>query len=77
MGLYKDLLAYLKSYELAIKIFLFSKNSPLEEKYSLTDQFRRSSSSLCANLAEAYRRRRYKSYFINKLSDDKTENKET
>ena len=77
MGLYKDLLAYLKSYELAIKIFLFSKNSPLEEKYYLTDQFRRSSSSLCANLAEAYRRRRYKSYFINKLSDDKTENKET
>ena len=54
MGFYKDLLAYQKSYELAMKIFLLSKNFPPEEKYSLTDQIRRSSRSVCTNLAEAY-----------------------
>lgn len=77
MGFYKDLLAYQKSYELAMKIFLLSKNFPPEEKYSLTDQIRRSSRSVCTNLAEAYKRRRYKSYFINKLNDAETENAET
>jgi four helix bundle protein len=77
MGHYKDLLAYQKGYELAMKIFILSKKFPPEEKYSLTDQIRRSSRSVCTNLAEAFRRKRYKDYFINKLNDSETENAET
>ena len=77
MGYYKDLIGYKKAYELAMEIFVLSKKFPSEEKYSLTDQVRRSSRSVCANIAEAYRRRRYKDYFISKLSDAETENSET
>jgi four helix bundle protein len=77
MGQYKDLLAYQKGYELAMKIFILSKKFPPEEKFSLTDQIRRSSRSVCTNLAEAFRRKRYKDYFINKLNDSETENAET
>jgi len=77
MGHYKDLLAFKKGYELAMEIFTISKSFPPEEKYSLTDQIRRSSRSVCANLVEAYRRRRYKDYFISKLNDSETENAET
>ncbi|MGQ0740450.1 MAG: four helix bundle protein [Bacteroidota bacterium] len=77
MGNYKDLLDYQKGYELAMKIFTVTKKFPKEEMYSLTDQFRRSSRSVCSNLVEAYRRRRYKDYFISKLSDAETENAET
>jgi four helix bundle protein len=77
MGHYKELLAYKKSYELAMKIFHISKRFPPEEKYSLTDQIRRSSRSVCTNIAEAYRRKRYKDYFISKLNDSETENAET
>ena len=54
-----------------------SKKFPAEEKYSLTDQIRRSSRSVCANTAEAYKGRRYKEYFISKLNDSETENAET
>jgi four helix bundle protein len=60
-----------------MKIFIISKNFPPEEKYSLTDQIRRSSRSVCTNIAEAYKRRRYKDYFISKISDSETENAET
>ena len=77
MGYYKDLLAYKKAYELAMEIFGLSLKFPPEEKYSLTDQIRRSSRSVCANLAEAYSRKRYKDYFISKLNDAETENAET
>jgi four helix bundle protein len=77
MGHYKDLLAYKKSYELAMKIFFVSKKFPAEEKFSLTDQIRRSSRSVCTNIVEAYKRRRYKDYFISKLNDSETENSET
>lgn len=77
MGQYKDLLAYQKGYELAMKIFILSKRFPPEEKYSLTDQIRRSSRSVCTNLAEAFKRKRYKAYFISKLNDSDTENAET
>lgn len=77
MGYYKDLLAFKKGYELAMEIFNISKKFPSEEKYSLTDQIRRSSRSVCTNLVEAYRRRRYKDYFISKLNDFETENAET
>ncbi|HEY6506300.1 MAG TPA: four helix bundle protein, partial [Chitinophagaceae bacterium] len=77
MGYYKDLLAFQKAYELAMKIFHISKRFPPEEKFSLTDQIRRSSRSVCTNLAEAYKRKRYKDYFISKLNDSETENAET
>lgn len=77
MADYKDLLAYKKSYELAMMIFRLTKRFPPEEKFSLTDQMRRSSRSVCTNLAEAYRRRRYKSHFLSKLNDVETENAET
>jgi four helix bundle protein len=77
MGHYKELLAYQKAYELAMKIFTISKRFPPEEKYSLIDQIRRSSRSVCTNIAEAYRRKRYKDYFISKLNDAETENAET
>lgn len=58
-------------------VFELSKSFPPEEKYSLTDQGRRSSRSVCANLAEAWRKRRYKAAFIAKLSDSETEACET
>lgn len=72
MGHYKELLAYQKAYEPAMKVFHISKRFPPEEKYSLTDQARRSSRSVYANLAEAYRRKKYKNYFISKLNDAET-----
>jgi four helix bundle protein len=77
MGTYKDLLAYKKAYALALKIHEITKLFPPEERYSLIDQIRRSSRSVCANLAESYKRRRYKDYFISKLNDSETENTET
>ncbi len=77
MGNYRTLLAYQKAFEVAIEIFEISKSFPLEERYSLTDQVRRSSRSVCTNLAESYKRRRYKDYFVSKLNDSETENAET
>lgn len=77
MGTIKDLLAYQKGFDLAMEIFKISKGFPAEERYSLTDQIRRSSRSVCANLAEAYRKRRYPNHFVSKLSDSDTENGET
>jgi four helix bundle protein len=77
MGDYKDLIVYQKSYKLAMDIFATTKKFPPEEKFSLTDQIRRSSRSVCANLVEAYRRRKYKQHFISKLTDAETENAET
>lgn len=74
---YKELLAYQKGFQLAIKIFEISKTFPIEERYSLTDQIRRSSRSVCANLAESYRKRRYLRHFISKLTDCDAENSET
>lgn len=71
------MLAYQKAYQLAMKIFHISKKFPPEEKFSLTDQVTRSSRSVCTNLAEAYKRKRYKDYFISKLNDAETENTET
>ena len=77
MGTLRDLLAYKKAFELAMTIFELTKSFPKEEMYSLTDQIRRSSRSVNANLAEAYRRRKYPNHFISKLSDADTENAET
>jgi four helix bundle protein len=61
----------------AISIFELSKTFPTEERYSLTDQIRRSSRSVCANIAEAWRKRRYPNAFVSKLSDAEAEAAET
>ncbi|MFD0989672.1 four helix bundle protein [Mariniflexile jejuense] len=74
---FKKLLAYQKSFELAMFIFEISKSFPKEETYSLTDQIRRSSRSVSANISEAYRKRRYPKHFISKLTDADGENSET
>ena len=72
-----DLEVYQMNFELAMKIFQESKSFPKEERYSLTDQIRRSSRSVCANLAEAWRKRRYEASFLSKLSDAEAEGSET
>jgi four helix bundle protein len=74
---FQDLLAYKKSFELAMSIFNISKGFPTEEKYSLTDQIKRSSRSVSVNIAEATRKRRYVNHFISKLTDSDAENSET
>ena len=74
---FQDLIAYKKSFELSMKIFELSKSFPKEEKYSLTDQIRRSSRSVSANIAEATRKKRYEKHFISKLTDSDSENAET
>ncbi len=74
---YKELRVYQNAMEAAMKIFQLTKNFPPEEKYSLVDQIRRSSRSVCANIAEAWRKRRYKAAFIAKLSDAEGEACET
>ncbi|HOZ86682.1 MAG TPA: four helix bundle protein [Bacteroidia bacterium] len=74
---YKDLIVYKNAYAAAMEIFNLSKKFPKEETYSLTDQVRRSSRSVCSNLAEAYRKRIYPKHFISKLSDSDGECAET
>jgi four helix bundle protein len=73
----KDLKVYQEAYSLAMEIFDVSKEWPTEEKYSLTDQIRRSSRSVCSNLREAWSKRRYEAHFIMKLTDCDGENSET
>lgn len=77
MSTYKDLLAFKKAFILAMKIFEISKRFPKEETYSLTDQIRRSSRSVCTNFAEAFRKRKYPAHFLSKISDFDAENAET
>ena len=72
-----ELEVYKKAFDAAMTIFAISKGFPAEEKYSLTDQVRRSSRSVCANLAEAWRKRRYEAAFRSKLSDSESEAAET
>ncbi len=74
---FRALKVYQKAFKLAMEIFEITKTFPKEEKYSLTDQIRRSSRSVCANIGEAYRKRRYPKHFISKLSDSDSENTET
>lgn len=74
---FKTLLAYQKAFELSMEIFELTKSFPKEETYSLTDQIRRSSRSICTNIAEAYRKREYQKHFISKLTDADSENSET
>lgn len=74
---FKSLKVYRLSYELAMDIFEISKSFPKEERYSLTDQMRRSSRSVCSNIAEAYRKRRYPKNFTSKITDADGEASET
>lgn len=74
---FRDLIVYKKAYELAMEIFKISKKFPKDEKYSLTDQIRRSSRSVTSNIAEAWARKRYVKSFINKLTDSLGEEYET
>src|ERR1035441_4786042 len=74
---YKQLRVYQLALETAMDIFTASKKFPAEEKFSLTDQIRRSSRSVCTNIAEAWRKRRYEAAFISKLSDSDGEAAET
>lgn len=73
----RDLLVYKKAFDSAMTIFEFSKKFPKEEMFSMTDQIRSSSRAVCANLSEAWRKRRYRAVFINKLSDAAQEAGET
>lgn len=77
MGTFKDLLVYQKAFDVAMRVFVLSKRFPAEEKYSLTDQCRRSSRSVTAQFAEAFRRRKYPAHFVSKLTDSDAENAET
>ena len=70
---HRDLDVYRKAFEAAMRLYELSKGFPREEVYSLTDQMRRSSRSVCANIAEAWRKRRYEKAFISKLSDAESE----
>lgn len=74
---FKTLMAYQKGFSLAMEIFEVSKTFLNEETYSLTDQIRRSSRAVCANIAEAYRKRKYEKHFVSKLTDSDAENSET
>lgn len=73
----ENLIVFNKAYSLAMEIYELSKTFPSEEKYSLTDQIRRSSRSVCSNLAEAFRKRKYPKAFVSKLSDSEGEAAET
>jgi four helix bundle protein len=74
---HEDLEVYRLAFKAAMKIFELSKKFPAEERYSLTDQIRRSSRSVCSNLAEAWRKRRYRAAFLAKLNDSEAEAAET
>ena len=74
---HEDLEVYRIAFKAAMKIFELSKKFPAEERYSLTDQIRRSSRSVCSNLAEAWRKRRYRAAFLAKLNDSEAEAAET
>ena len=74
---HRDLKVYQLAFDAALQIHEISKSFPPDERYALTDQIRRCSTSVCANLAEAWRKRRYKNHFISKLSDSEAEAAET
>ena len=74
---YKELRVYKAAMDAAMRIFEISKRFPAEERYSLTDQIRRASRSVCSNIGEAWRKRRYRAAFVSKLSDSEAEAEET
>jgi len=73
----KELTVYIKAYRVAMEFFEISKSFPVEERYALTSQGRRSSRSVCHNLREAWAKRHYEAHFVSKLSDCIGENWET
>ena len=77
IGSVRDLVVYKRAFDSAMKIFEISKKFPRGEMFSLTDQMRRSSRSVCTSIAEGWRKRRYKAVFINKLTDAEQEAAET
>jgi len=74
---HKELIVYQLAFKVSMEIFHITKKFPREEIYALTSQIRRSSRSVCANIAEAFRKRRYEKAFISKLSDAEGEAAET
>ncbi len=74
---FRDLEVYQMAFDSAMKIFNITKGFPAEEKYSITNQIRRSSRSVCSNIGEAWRKRKYQAYFKNKLTDAMSEASET
>ena len=74
---FRDLEVYQKAFKMAMDIFKITKSFPIEERFSLVDQIRRSSRSVCANLAEAWRKRKYIAVFKNKMTDAMQESSET
>ena len=74
---YKELRVYKSAMDAAMRIYELSKRFPFDERYSLTDQIRRASRSVCANIGEGWRKRRYPLHFVSKLSDSETEAEET
>ena len=74
---FRDLVVYQKAFALQQRVFIASKGFPKEETYSLTDQARRSSRSIGANIAEAWQKRRYPAHFVSKLTDSAAELAET
>jgi len=74
---YRELHVYQLAFECAVRIHEITKSWPTDERYSLTDQIRRSSRSVCHNIAEAWRKRRYPNNFVSKLSDSDAESAET
>jgi four helix bundle protein len=74
---FRDLRVYQLAYENAMQLFEISKRFPRDERFALVDQIRRSSRSVCANIAEGYRKRRYPAMLVSKLSDADAEAAET
>jgi len=74
---YKELRVYQAAIDAAMRVFDLTKRFPVEERYSLVDQMRRCTRSVCANIGEAWRKPRYKAHFISKLSDSEGEAEET
>src|SRR5436190_15839253 len=74
---FRDLEVYQNALAAGLRVYELTKNFAVEEKYSLTGQIRRSSRSVCANIAEAWRKRRYQAAFVSKLSDSESEAAET
>lgn len=74
---HRELDVYRMAFEAAMRIFQLTKGFPKEETYSLTDQIRRSSRSVCSNIAETWRKRRYEAAFVSKLNDAEAEAAET
>ena len=77
MNDFKRLLVYKKAFILSMEIYHLTKSFPNEELYSLTNQIRKSSRSVCSNIAEGYRKRQYQAHFVSKISDADMENSET